>query len=323
MTKYIKIITLLLIPVNIVVAQESKSLIEVQSAVDTSVITIGDRITYTISIDYADSLIVGDLGEGVNLGQFEIKDYNIPDLIRNEGRILQKYEYVISVFDTGSFTIPAFPVAYSTSDSIKDLRIIEASPINIFVESIIQDDKKELRDIKPPINIPFDYIFIYSMIAAGILLGIIGYFGYRFYKKRKEEGYLFIPPTPPRPAHEVALESLDNLLKKNLIESGKIKEFYTEISELIRKYLEGRYFIKALEETSTEILDELKRQSIDENHYQIMQNFFVLSDIVKFAKYKTNDDENINIIDWARKFIIETKIEYKQEESKLEVNEEI
>ena len=135
---------LILLLINLAFAQDTRPLIEVQSAVDTSLITIGDRIKYTVSIDYKEGMRVEKPGAGVNLGQFEIKNYKIHEPESQDGRVFIKYEYVISVFDTGKFTIPPFPVAYFPTDSTKDYKIIEANPINIYVESVIQDGDKDL-----------------------------------------------------------------------------------------------------------------------------------------------------------------------------------
>ena len=295
------------------VAQELQPLIEVNSAVDTSRITIGDRITYTLSINHVDTMRVEKPGEGVNLGQFEIKDYKIYDPVREQGRVEEKFEYVISVFDTGTFVIPPFPVAYFPTDSLGDYKLIEANPITIFVESVIQDEERQLRDVSPPIDIPFDYFVLFTVLASVILIGTMVFFGYRLYKKRKETGYLIRPPEPPRPAHEIALEAIEALIKKDLIAEGLIKEFYIEISEIIRRYIEGRFFIPALEETSSEILRELKNQDIDEEIQIHAKEFLELSDLVKFAKYKPVDEENQKIISLSKEFIEATMVIYEIE----------
>ena len=290
-------------------AQEAKPIIEVQSAVDTSLITIGDRIRYTVSIDHREGMRVEQPGAGVNLGQFEIKNYKIiPPYTENE-RVHIKYEYEISVFDTGKFTIPPFPVAYFPTDSTKDYKIIEANPINIYVESVIQDDSRELKDIKPPVYIPFDYFFALSIGAIIVAILLALFFGYRFYRKKKQSGFVFKPPEPKRPAHEIALENLDILLAKNLPGEGKIKQYYIEISEIIRHYLEARYFIPALEETSYEIMVEMKNQELTEDLYQQLHKFLALCDLVKFAKHIPPDEAHMSSADMARKFIEETRIE--------------
>ena len=80
MKRLLKINIFVLTFIGVCIAQESRPLIEVNSAVDTSRITIGDRITYTLSINHVDTMRVEKPGEGVNLGQFEIKDYKISHL---------------------------------------------------------------------------------------------------------------------------------------------------------------------------------------------------------------------------------------------------
>ena len=293
--------------------QDAKPLIEVKSEVDTALITIGDRITYTITIDHIAGMRVEQPGAGVNLGQFEIKDYKIYDPEKKGDHGILKYEYVISVFDTGSFTIPAFPIAYFPEDSVSNYKIIEASPIPIYVESVIQDEAREMRDIKPPLAIPFSYTFIISIIAGGLLLAILIYLAIIFYKKRKKKGYLLKPPAPPRPAHEIALDALEKLLLKNLIEQGEIKHFYSEVSEIMRRYIENRFFINALEETSREILQDMQNEDVAVEQYEILQNFLHQSDFVKFAKYLPSSDENEAIINWARDFILSTQFKYEEE----------
>ena len=293
---------------SFVFAQESIPVIEVSSSVDTALITIGDRIKYTIDIDHKSGMRVLQPGAGVNLGQFEIKDYKIHEPVTADDRVHLKYEYWISVFDTGRFVIPPFPVAYFPSDTTKDYKIIEASAINIYVESVLTDENKELRDVKSPVYIPFDYLSFSLVVIGALILAAMIFFGYKFYQKRKESGYLFIPPEPPRPAHEIALEALNALIAKDLLMQKEFKQYYIELSEIIRTYIEGRFFIKALEETSYEILNDIHQQEITEESYSALKELLELSDLVKFAKYLPIEAENANSEMLAREFIEGTMI---------------
>lgn len=298
---------------GILFSEQQQALIEVQSAVDTTEITIGDRINYSITIDSREGLRVENPGAGINLGQFEIKDYKISEPRTENGRTIQKFEYQISVFDTGHFEIPAFPVAYFPEDTSQNYQLIEASAIGIYVRSILNAEDKELRDVKAPIDIPFNYVLLYSLIAAGLLLLAAGYFGYRFYKKRKEEGYLFIPPKPPVPAHEKALNALNELQARDLPEQGEFKLYFTELTEIIRTYLEGRFFIKALEETTTEILKELNSIDLEAASFEELRDLLELADMVKFAKYIPDLDECRSGMTSAIDFVNASKIEIIEE----------
>jgi len=93
-----------------------------------------------------------------------------------------------------------------------------------------------------------------------------------------------------------------------LPEQGAYKQFYIEISEIIRRYIEGRYFVQALEETSYEIRRDLKNQELPEELQQLLGEFLNLSDLVKFARYIPDHQENEKIVIQARRFIEETRI---------------
>jgi len=312
MLNTVKKIFVLLILVFISITSAQNSLIEINSAVDTSRITIGDRIKYVVTIDYSDSLAIEHPGAGINLGQFEIKDYKIHDSEEKDNRIFQKYEYTISVFDTGSFIIPPFPIAYFPKDSMQNYKLIEASAINIYVESILGEGEQELKDVKAPIYIPFDYVLLISVIAIILLIAIGGYFGYRFYKAKKEQGFSLIPQKPKKPAHEIALESYKKLQDKELLTQGLIKQYYTECSEILRIYLENRYFIVALEETTGEIISDMKSQEINKDYLDSLKQVLELSDFVKFAKYVPSENENNTILQKCIDFVEDTKIEFIQ-----------
>ena len=291
---------------------QDKSLIEVKSEVDTSTITIGDLINYSIIIDRDKNLRIMKPGEGLNLGMFEIKDYKFHDPVEKDGRLIERYDFTISVYDTGKFTIPPFPIAYFPVDTSKEYKIIEASPIDIYVKSVISgDDAKELKDIKFPLGIPFNYFFWISMGFVIILVVVIGYLGYWLWKRRKEKGYLFSPPPPPRPAHEVALEALEELYQSGLIEEKQFKEFFSRISDIVRTYLEGRYFFDALEETTFEIMQDAQKNIEETSLLNDLKNILELSDLIKFAKYIPDEKEIESAKEQSLNFVNETKLIYE------------
>jgi len=289
--------------------EDGTSLIEVKSVVDTAVITIGDRITYSIIIDRAKNLRIEKPGEGLNLGMFEIKNYTFHDPEQRGDRLIERFDFNISVYDTGKFTIPPFPVAYFPGDTSRMFKIIEAPAIDIYVKSVLQGDtKRELKDIKPPLSVPFNWFFWISMAVIAVFVSVIAYLAYRLYKRRKERGYLFSPPPPLRPAHEVALEALEKLFQSDLLEKGQVKTFFSELSLIMRTYLEGRYFISALEETTFEIMRDLKNMMDDLGPRDELHQVLVLSDLAKFAKYIPDNEETERAKKGALGFVEATRL---------------
>ena len=313
---------LLLLGLTATVQAQDKGLIEVRAEVDTSVITIGDRITYSIIIDRDENLRTARPGEGLNLGQFEIKGYDFPEPQHQNGRVIERFNFNISVYDTGHYAIPPFPVAYFLDDTTTKYSIIEAPAVPIFVKSVMgSDDAGTLKDIKEPIDIPFDYWFWSLVAAAVILLVVAAWLLYYFIKKHREKGYLFSPPPPPRPAHEIALEELEKLFASDLLQKKLFKAFFSRLSEIMRIYLEGRYFIAALEKTTAEIMKELNRQEQNEEGRNMLEQLLTLSDLVKFAKYLPEDAEISRSKTQAMDFVNQTKLIFETPEETEEKEE--
>lgn len=292
-------------------------LIEVQSMVDTSDIYIGDQLTYSIIIKHDKNLRIKQPGEGVNLGMFEIKNYNFSKPVEKDGVITQRYDFTIAVFDTGSYTIPAFPVAYFP-DSTKQYKIIEAAPVDIHVKSLLAGEKApKLKDVKAPIDIPFDYVLLYTISGIALILIVAAILGYRAWKSKKETGFLFSSPPKARPAHEIALDALKELYNSDLLEKEQYKNFFSKLSEILRLYIEGRFFVSALEETTYEIMYDMEKH-LEEKHIVMLTFVLEQSDLVKFAKYIPDKKTIDHIKEQSELFIHETKIILKEEEQEQE-----
>ncbi len=302
---------ILVILVGLIYASFAQSsLIEVTAEVDQSVITIGDRITYILKIKHDKDLRIEQPGPGANLGMFEIKDYEIHDPVEENGIIVEQYDYTISVFDTGKFVIPPFPVAFFPSDTSDEYQIIQSEPIEITVESVLKAEDTDIKDIKPPVLTPINYTRI-VLIGAGILLLIaIIVFAIYYYRKRKKGEPLFKKEII-RPAHEIALEELELLLSKSYIAEGNVKDFFFELSDILRHYLENRFFITAMEETTTEVLESIQEVELQDEAYEKLKEVLDLSDLVKFAKYQPEQQEIQRAVELAQEFINLTHLEFE------------
>lgn len=318
-THYIFFIFLSLSTAYSVLGQE---LIEVTAAVDHSVITIGDRVTYSLTIDRRSDLEVHDPGKGTNLGAFEVKDYLVHEPQEKDGRIIEQFDYVISVYDTGRFVIPPFPIAFLSGDSSGQYQFIYSEPLEIYAKSILNDPNADIVDIRPPFLLPVDYLRMGLItLAVLLLLGGLG-FAYWWYRKSREGGPVF-RKTVIRPAHEIAREALAALLGKNLLAAGEEKQFYSELSDILRRYLEGRYFINAMEETTSEIIASLREAELAPVEIDFAQKALQNCDLVKFAKYRPGSKGADATVRLAEKFIEATKLEFTAvEKETAEIEEE-
>ena len=299
-----------------------EALIQVKAEVDKSVITIGDRLHYILTIEHDQNLFIQQPGPGANLGMFEIKDYTIHDPIELQGMIVKKFDYEISVFDTGRFIIPPFPVAFAESDTSRDYQIIQSEPLEIFVKSVLTAEDREIKDIKPPQNIPINYRkWLQFSILVILIFALIGVLIYWF--KFRKKGLGFFRKETIRPAHDLALEELWALKDKwrEMFSQGEHKQLFTKLSEILRRYFENRYFIKALEETTAEISNSLDGVNIETEVKNSALSTLAFSDLVKFAKYIPAEAEVENQFREVENFIHQTKLVFEQVEENSGANQ--
>jgi len=300
-------------------SDELPSAITIESKVDRDKIYIGDLIKYSVIVKHKPDVKVETLPLGANLGMFEIRDYSVAEPRKEDGQIVEQTDYLISTFDTGEFEIPPLGIHYTVGEdtTVQELR---TESIKIVVESLQPSEEGDIRDIKMPLEIPRSYrglifIIIISIVGSGVLgLGL-------YFFKRYKEGKSLIPvrAKPPRPPHEVALEELEKLVASDLLANGKVEEYYVTLSEIIRRYFEGRFFIIAMEMTTLQLLDNMRNANIEPEIIALTEEFLDSCDLVKFAKYIPTAQENEKTTQQAFDLINRTKLVM---EEKTETTEE-
>jgi hypothetical protein len=308
------LILLLLTSFALISQAAEESLISVESHVDRATITIGDRILYTLTVKADPGVKLEPLALGSNLGAFEVKDYKIYDPTKTkDGKIINKSEYVITTFTTGEYVIP--PITINYADPKGEKRKIQSEPLFILVKSVgaTESDKEDIRGLKPPIEIKGGYWTYLLILPALVLLGAFGFLYYR--QKSKALALPKIPEELKKPAWEVAFLELENLKNSDILERKEIKKYYIILSDIIRKYLERRYRITALDRTTPEVKSEMKSVKADKEIIDSVYDFLFSCDLVKFAKYVPLKEEIEK--DWNQAYTIVSIT--KVEEVKTEV----
>ncbi len=172
----------------------------------------------------------------------------------------------------------------------------------------------DVKDIKPPVSFISDYFFVLLFVAILILVFLI-FFLSRFLKDKLNKRTV-LSSLPSKPAHQIAYEALAALKAKNLPGQGKIKEYYFELSDIVRRYIENRFAIRAPEMTTEEFLISLGNYGVLATpHKNLVKKFLELCDIVKFARYGPTMKEIDKSFETAEQLIDETRSfeeEYKK-----------
>lgn len=233
-------------------------------------------------------------------------------------------KYVVTSFDSALYHVSYIPVL-DNEDTIKsnDFGLKVTSPMlteqtlsyldklkNQQVDSI-DFDQLGIYDIKTVQEPPFvwtDYLlyilllFLLLPLSAAIVLGIF------FYKKKKVKGYFFKPEEIKSP-HVIAIDALNHVKDEKLWQYGKDKEYYTEITDILRQYIQSRFYINAFEMTSDEIISIIKGFDISDSSSNSLTQVLKLADLVKFAKLKPESSENDLSLINAYLFVNQTKKE--------------
>ena len=287
--KVIGSILLLLGSFSLILTEEN--LISVQSRVDKNSITIGDRIKYSLTIKYNPKVKILPLDLGSRLGEFEVKDVKTYPEQKSKRQIIIKTEYIITNFNTGKFVIPPLAIIYQDQQGIPKWVLSDSIAIDVKSVPKKATDRDDIRGLKPPWEIPGS-IWIYILVGTLLLAAGLGYWYYRKFIMKKPLGMV---PEVKKSAWEVALEELENLRKTDLVNTGKVKEYYFGLSEILRKYMENRFNLACIDRTSEEIIAELKNGILEEKIKGRFLTFLLESDLVKFAKFipaqkKTEED---------------------------------
>lgn len=149
------------------------------------------------------------------------------------------------------------------------------------------------------------YLVRYGWILIVLALAVWGIYILIVMKKAQTD--VVEEQTPDLPIHEEFLALLDAIKAKQLWLNGNIKQHHIEITDAIRNYIAKRYGINALELTSSQTLNLLKREKIATEQKEKLKILLTLSDLVKFAKEQPTPEENERLIDDAKAFVISTK----------------
>lgn len=269
---------LLLLSINL-----SAQSISVLASVDSSDYLVGDYINYTLEVRAEKGIELITPFFRDSLKQVEvIKEYP-PRKSEEENINTSTFSYSISYYDSAEITIPPIAVRYKVQGSNEE-KVILSNPVTFTVHTMQVEQQADIKDVKEPLTIPLDWIFILLIAFIVLIIVAASYYLYRRYKKKKAEQPV-IKKIIRIPAHVRALTALDNLEREQLWQKGRVKEYHSNITGIIRGYFEERFNLPALELSTSEQMQQLKRVPSAENILNTTNEFLNNADLVKFAKF--------------------------------------
>jgi len=274
-----------------------------KAEVDSASMSVGDqmRMRLELSVSKTTELKSVDLSVISADSVFEVLSESKWDTVGTTADKLRlRKNMLLIAWDSGYYSIPSIPIAYKYGGK-NDTFYTRKITMKIDFPQV----DTTLADIKPIMKEPLKLQdFIWYIIGGIVLISVILFFVLR---KRKPVVVAPPPPVVQLLPHELALQQLDVLKKQQLWQSGSVKAYHSALTYIVREYLEKRYGILALEQTTDEILAQLRQRDFDFSLSQKLADVLQTADLVKFAKAQPTAEFHEQAMDYARHFILETK----------------
>ena len=290
----------------------------VKATTDTTQIRIGEqfKLNFSATVSAGTKISFPLLTDTFN--HFEIVSKSPIDTVITDDKksLTLRQQLTLTSFDSGYFVIPPMPFVISRSKEKTDTVLSEAMLMTVITVPV--DTTKDIRAIKNIIDVPFPWLeYLIYVLIAWVFIALIIYL-YNKFKKKKVP--IFVPKIPERPAHEIALEGLKRIEEEKLWQQGYTKKYYSEVTDVVRQYIERRFSINAMEQTTDETLKYFTNSLIREEEKEKLQYILKLADMVKFAKALSIPSENESTMQFAYAFINNTRPVIKED---LEIKEEL
>lgn len=283
-------------------SENTENLPELSTSIEPSEATIGDEILFTISVSSLSTRVeMPDLFESLENGKIQVKDRRILRGADEKGKRLKRRDtWVLVPFSTGKLNIA--PQKVRLLDGTRETLLLTPT-MEILVKSVLPQGATattEIMAIKSPMGYQGSLTALARTLLYLLITGLffwIIYMLYRRYTKIKE----FVEP--PVPAHEEAFRSLQIIERKGMVDKGSAKPLYLELSAIMRRYLGRQFKIQALEATTDEILEALRKVEFKEDVIPLVEELLQTSDLAKWAKEEPHAGERRASFNSARNIV--------------------
>ena len=264
-------------------------------------VTVGDHFTITLSANHSPDYHVMFPRVPAEWGEFEIRGQRaLPTIDNGDGTLTSATEIEAVLFKPGTHATPSLSVSVRRPDGTVIYR--PARPIDVTVDSVLTPNDTEKRDIRPQADIPVPAVWPWAAGGAATL-GLLAVAGGLLWR-RKFMGDTTPPPQPQIPPADAALTELDRIEALNLPAQGRFEEHYVLVSACLRRYIQGRFGIPALDLTTRQIKDMMstrRSRGVDLRGFgQVLDE----SDLVKFARFLPMRDEAMAVVRQSRDLIL-------------------
>ena len=297
--------------------------VEVEGKVNDTKVQVGKPFTLDLSLKVPygwfvewNDFAIDTLSEQLDI----IKRSEVERTADADSNVIVKQQLTLMTFDTGQVQVP--PVALKYARSFDDPNRLKAytDPINLYSTTMAVDTTMAYKPIVEPIAAPVQMKEVFPWILAVLLvaLAIFGIWYWHKHRKTKVDADGNIVRGPTIPPYDKAVGDLENLRQQKLWQSGKVKEYFSTLTDIAREYIEGQFGVNAVEMTTDDILEEVKPLHFSKETYNKLKETMEVADLVKFAKYSSSNLESENAMNSMTDFVNESYTQYQKRKAEEE-----
>lgn len=300
--------------------------VEVEGKVADTKVQVGKPFTLDLSLKVPYGWFVewNDFAQDTLSEQIDIlKRGNVERTADADSNVIVKQQLTLMTFDTGQIVLPSVGLKYAKS--FDDPMRLEAftDPIKLYATTIAVDTTLAYKPIIEPLAAPITMKEVFPWILAVLLAMLLGLGIWLFLKRRKtrvdEDGNVIKGPVIP--PYDKAVDELKRLREEKMWQSGKVKEYFSSLTDIAREYIEGQFGLNAVEMTTDDILDEIKPLHFPKETYNKLKDTMEVADLVKFAKYSASTLESDNALGNMTDFVNESYAHYQKMKAEEEAQQ--
>lgn len=279
---------------------------KISSRMDATQILVGDqaRLFIEIKIDGRnEKLLWPQLPDSFN--HLEVLDKGKIDTIRDGNMISYRQRLLITGFDSGMYTIPS--IAFSVKPNSDSAYTVRTDSFQLLVQTVAVDTSKAFKPIKDIIKVKASWLdYIWYILGGALFMALLIFVVWYFIRNRKVK----IAPAPSGPSETLEQKTvrlLADLEAKQLWQKGNVKDYYTELTDIVRNYIELRFKTPAMELTTDELLYKVRIHREMQPYESYLSTILHTADMAKFAKGQPLPQEHMDAMEKAVKFVVASK----------------
>ena len=291
--------------------------VEVEGKVNSTDVQVGKPFTLDLSLKVPygwfvewNDFAIDTLSEQIDI----IKRGNVERTADADSNVIVKQQLTLMTFDTGQIQLPAVGLTYAQSFDDPNRLLAYTDPIDLYSTTIAVDTTMAYKPIVEPIAAPIRMKEVFPWILAVLLAALLGLGIWFFVKRRKvhvdEDGNIVRGPVIP--PYDKAVDDLKRLREEKMWQSGKVKEYFSSLTDIAREYIEGQFGVNAVEMTTNDILEEIKPLHFSKETYNKLKDTMEVADLVKFAKYSASTLESDTALSSMTEFVNESYAHYQK-----------